>query len=188
MNPILTDIAESFSSTWRLLSDTTNFLSRRKLLDQYDQDIKGWRDRLSRSVKNPQAAREVREGVVALRKALRLRGYDLRLGSRDAVLEGFRHDDAMGEGFRRVVIAVSDDDVQALAGSDNHGALADALQSRMQARRVSTPHQFHFLWYRWRNQVLVLSGAASETQEQFEDLRAWFALNKELLLRKLKTL
>jgi hypothetical protein len=188
MNPFITNLAESFSSTWRLLSDTTNFLSRVKLLEEYEQDIKAWRDRLSRSVKDPLAAREVRDAVVSLRKALRTRGYDLRLGSKDIALEGFRHDDAMGEGFRRVVLAISDNDVLALAGDDNHITLADALQEKMRARRIASPHRFHFLWYRWRNQVLVLSGAASETSEQFEELKAWFAGNKEFLLRKLKSL
>ncbi len=188
MSPLLTSLAERVSSTWRLLSDTTNFLSRMKLLEEYEQDIKAWRDRLSRSVKDTVASREVRDAVVALRKELRLRGYDLRLGSKDIALEGFRHDDAMAEGFRRVVIAISDDDVLALSGDDNHIALADALQEKMRARRVATSHRFHFLWYRWRNQVLVLSGAASETSEQFDELKAWFVGNKELMLRKLKSL
>ncbi len=188
MSPLLNSLAESFSSTWRLLSDTTNFLSRVKLLEEYEQDIKAWRDRLSRSLKDTVASREVRDAVVALRKELRLRGYDLRLGSQDIALEGFRHDDAMAEGFRRVVVAISDDDVLALAGDDNHIALAEALEGKMRARRIAAPHQFHFLWYRWRNQVLVLSGAASETSEGFEELKTWFARNKELMLRKLKSL
>jgi len=35
--------------------------------------------------------------------------------------------------------------------------------------------------------VLVLSGAASETAEMFEELKAWFPANKELLLKKLSS-
>jgi hypothetical protein len=188
MKPFINNLAESFSSTWRLLSDTTNFLSRMKLLDEYEADIKGWRNKLSRNLKDPVAAREVRDRVVALRKALRLRGYDLRLGSRDAVLEGFRHDDALGEGFQRLVLGISDNDIVALAGSDNHNMLADDLQVRLRAHKATVPYRMHFLWYRWRNQVLVISGAASETAEQFEELKAWFPANKDFLLKKLKNL
>ena len=186
MRPLLNNLAESFSSAWRLLSDTTNFLSRVKLLDEYEAELKEWRARLSKSVKDPVGTREVRDAVVALRRGLRLRGFDLRLGSRDAALEGFRHDDAVAEGFRRIVVGIADDDVIGLAGDDNHNTLADALQDRLRAKRAARPYRMHFLWYRWRNQVLVLSGAASETAEQFEELKAWFPANKELLLRKLK--
>jgi len=46
----------------------------------------------------------------------------------------------------------------------------------------------HYLWYRWRNQVLVLSGADSETAQQFEELKRYFAEKKELLLKKLSRL
>jgi hypothetical protein len=188
MRPLLRQIAESFSSTWTLLSDTTNFLSRVKLLDEYEAELFALRARLSRSVKDPVGTREVRDAVVAIRRGLRLRGFDLHLGSKDAALEGFRHDDAFSEGFRRVVIGIADDDVVGLAGDDNHNILADALQDRLRTRRAMKPYRMHFLWYRWRNQVLVLSGAASETAEQFEELKAWFPANKELLLRKLKNL
>jgi hypothetical protein len=36
--------------------------------------------------------------------------------------------------------------------------------------------------------VLVLSGAASETAEMFEEFKAWFGPNRELLLKKLARL
>src|SRR5271157_2445391 len=104
MATIFNRLAESVSSTWRLLSDTTNFLSRMKMLDQYETELRGWRERLSRSRNNPQVAREIREDIVALRKLLRSRGYDLRLGSKDIIVEGWRHDDAMAEGFSRIVL------------------------------------------------------------------------------------
>ena len=41
MATIFNRLAESISSTWRLLSDTTNFLSRMKLLDQYETELQG---------------------------------------------------------------------------------------------------------------------------------------------------
>jgi len=188
MSTLFTRLAESFSSTWRLLSDTTNFLSRMKLLEEYDADLREWRSQLGRGKNNPQILREVREAIVALRKELRTRGYDLRLGSKDITLEGWRHDDAMGEGFQRLVIGIAEDDIYSLAGSANHIELADSLEQQWRRRKSAKPYRLHCLWYRWRTQVLVLSGAASETKEQFEELRAYFAEHKEFLLRKLSRL
>jgi hypothetical protein len=188
MNRFLANLAESLASTWRLLSDTTNFLSRARILEEYEQELAAMRAQLYRFRKDPVTVRQVREQVVTLRRELRARGYDLRLGSRDIALEGFRHDDAMGQGFRRLVLGVAANDVVALAGDLNHNELADLLDQRLMRQRRDQSFSMHFLWYRWRNNVLVLSGAASETAESFEELKSYFAENKELLLRKLARL
>jgi hypothetical protein len=188
MRPFLNRLAESASSTWRLLSDTTNFLSRTKLLDNYEQELRQWRDKLARRSTDPQVFKAVRDDIVALRKLLREQGYDLRLGSKDTVLEGFRHDDAMGEGFQRLVLGVADDDIYYVSGSANHIELAEMLDSQCRQKRSCKPYRLHCLWYRWRNDVLVLSGAASETAEMFEEFKAWFGPNRELLLKKLSRL
>jgi hypothetical protein len=188
MSTFLNKLAESASSTWRLLSDTTNFLSRVKLLENYEKELRDWRDRLSRRRTDPQVAREVRDDIVALRRLLREQGYDLRLGSKDVALEGFRHDDAMGEGFQRLVLGVADDDLYYVAGSANHIELAEMLESQCRQKRSCKPYRLHCLWYRWRSDVLVLSGAASETAEMFEEFKAWFGPNRELLLKKLARL
>jgi len=179
--------AESISSTWRLLSDTTNYLSRVKMLDQYENELRSWRDRLARN-RTSTVAREVRDDIVALRKLLRSQGHDLRLGSKDIVVEGWRHDDAMAEGFRRLVLGIAEDDVYSVSGDANHIDLAEALESQCRSRRRCKPYSLHCLWYRWRSDVLVLSGAASETAEQFEEFNEYFLANKELLLRKLSSL
>ena len=188
MSTFFNRLAESASSTWRLLSDTTNFLSRVKLLDEYETELRTWRLQLSRKRTDPQVTREVRDDIVALRRLLREQGYDLRLGSKDIALEGFRHDDAMGEGFRRIVLGLADDEVYYLAGEANHIELAVMLESQCRQKRACKPYRLHCLWYRWRNDVLVLSGADSETAEMFEDLRAWFAPNRDFLLKKLSKL
>ena len=187
-NRFLNNLAEGVASTWKLLSDTTNYLSQARLLESYGQELTEMRNQLYRFRKNPETARQVREQVVALRRELRLQGHDLRLGSRDIALEGFRHDDAMGQGFRRLVLGVAANDVVALAGDLNHNELADLLDQRLMRQRRDQSFSMHFLWYRWRNNVLVLSGAASETAESFEELKSYFAENKELLLRKLARL
>jgi hypothetical protein len=181
-------LAESASSTWRLLSDTTNFLSRMKLLEAYEPELRRWREQLLRQRSDTRVMREIRDDIVALRKLLREQGFDLRLGSKDVALEGFRNDDAMGEGFQRLVIGLADDDVYYVAGSANHIELSEILDAQCRARRSCKPYRLHCLWYRWRSDVLVLSGAASETAEMFEEMKAWFGPNKELLLRKLMRL
>lgn len=181
-------LAESISSTWRLLSDTTNFLSRVKMLDQYENELRSWRDRLARNRTSTQVVREVRGDIVALRKLLRSQGHDLRLGSKDIIVEGWRHDDAMAEGFRRLVLGLAEDDVYSVVGDANHIDLAEMLESQCRSRRKCKPYSLHCLWYRWRSDVLVLSGAASETAEQFEEFNRYFQTNKELLLRRLSGL
>jgi len=150
--------AESISSTWRLLSDTTNYLSRAKMLEQYDAELRGWRERLSRSRNDPQVARAVREDIVALRKLLRFQGHDLRLGSKDVAIEGWRHDDAMAEGFRRIVLGCAEDDVYYVAGDANHIELAEMLESQCQSRRRCKPYSLHCLWYRWRSDLRCSRG------------------------------
>lgn len=133
MRTFFNSLAESTSSAWRLLSDTTNFLSRVKLLDSYETELRTWREQLSRTGRDPQVYRGVRKDIVALRRLLREQGYDLRLGSKDIALEGFRHDDAMGEGFQRIVIGLADNDVYYVAGSANHVELDQALSSQCRA-------------------------------------------------------
>ena len=185
MRPILNRLAESFASTWRLLTDTTNFLSRIGMLEKYETDLRGWRERLKRAQSNQTAIRQVRDEIVAVRRLLREQGHDLRLGSKDIALEGFRHDDSMAEGFKRMVLGVAENDLYWLAGEANHIELADQLDRACRERRSCKPYALHCLWYRWRNNVLVLSGAASETAEMFEEFRAYFSRNREFLLKKL---
>jgi hypothetical protein len=185
MSKLFDRLAESASSTWRLLSDTTNFLSRMKLLEGYEGDLRRWREQLSHHRTDPRVMKDVRDDIVELRRALREQGFDLRLGSKDIALEGFRNDDAMGEGFQRIVIGLADDDVYYVYGSANHVELSEMLDEQCRRRRSCKPYRLHCLWYRWRNDVLVLSGAASETAEMFQEMKAWFEPNKELLLRKL---
>jgi hypothetical protein len=185
MRPILNRLAETFSSTWLLLTDTTNFLSRIGMLEKYETELREWRGQLSRGRNNPEVMRRVREDLVAVRRLLREQGHDLRLGSKDIALEGFRNDDAMGEGFRRLVLGAADGEVYWLSGDANHIELSEMLEQQCRGKRNCRPYALHCLWYRWRNNVLVLSGAASETAEMFEEFRLYFANNRELLLRKL---
>jgi hypothetical protein len=186
MSTLFNRLAETFTSTWRLLTDTTNFLSRINLLEKYETEVRTWRGRLSRSRNDQRAMQEVREAIVALRRFLREEGYDLRLGSRDITLEGYRNDDSMAEGFKRMVLGIAEDDLYWLTGDANHIELAEMLEASCRGKRSCKPYALHCLWYRWRNNVLVLSGAASETAEMFEEFRQYYAANHEYLLRRLQ--
>lgn len=188
MRTIFNRLAESFSSTWRLLTDTTNFLSRIGMLETYETELRAWRERLSRAQNDQLVVHQVRDEIVAVRRLLREQGHDLRLGSKDIALEGFRHDDSMAEGFRRMVLGVAESDLYWLTGEANHIELADRLDQLCRERRGCKPFALHCLWYRWRNNVLVLSGAASETAEMFEEFRQYFSKNREFLLKKLSRL
>jgi hypothetical protein len=185
MSTIFNRLAESFSSTWMLLTDTTNFLSRIGMLERYETELREWRSRLSHGRNSPEVVRKVRDDIVAVRRLLREQGHDLRLGSKDIALEGFRNDDAMGEGFRRMVLGAAEGDVYYVSGEANHIELAEMLEMSCRGKRNCKPYGLHCLWYRWRNNVLVLSGAASETAEMWEEFRLYFQKNRDLLLRKL---
>ena len=95
------------------------------------------RHTLEQNRSNPDVHREVRSQLVELRKNLRHQGYNLRLGSVDLKLEGFRNDDALGEGFTRCVISImTDNSVYFITGTANHIELDSALDAQLSARRV----------------------------------------------------
>lgn len=166
-------LSERFASTWRLLSDTTIFLSRTSIFEQYEAELADMRLRLSSRRRDENEVRKLREDLVELRRALRLQGYDLTLGGFDLAVKGFRNDAAQSQGFMRLVLFIGEKEVWAIAGAANHGELHDALERECERRRIGDILQKHYLWYNWYNGLLTLSGADSETAEDFEELKAW---------------
>lgn len=187
---IINDINEYFSSAWVLLSDTTIWLSnKRKLFPRYEPTLRDLRRRLESNPGDVDTIREVRKEVAEIRKNLRLQGYNLKMGSVDLRLEGFRNDDAIVKGFRRCVLYIMEDgDIIYISGLDNHLDLDGALNARLANTGYRPVLQKHYLWYQWINRVLVLSGSATETAEDFEEFRLYARENKELILRKLKNI
>lgn len=182
------DLAEKFSTTWRLLSETTQFLSRAEHLPKYEPMLRRWRHTLEGNRSNTEKIQTVRDEIVGLRRELRKSGYDLTLGNRDIKIEGYRNDAAMSDGFVRLVIAVSNAGVFSITGQDNHTLLYRYLSDHLKRKNVYGQTAYHFLWYRWRNNVLVLSGADSETRDNFERFREYVEKNKMVLLKYLKRL
>ncbi len=189
-NKAIGNIGEYFASVWTLMSDTTIFLSNNtKIFHQYEAQLRELRHRLEKNRTDTEVMQEVRQELVVIRKALRMQGYNLRLGSLDLRLEGFRNDDAISEGFTRCVLFLAEDgDVLYISGMANHIELDSALESRMAATGYRSISSKHYLWYKWENRVLILSGAASETKDDFEDFKDYVAENKGFLIRRLAKL
>ncbi|HTX72561.1 MAG TPA: hypothetical protein VMC79_07020 [Rectinemataceae bacterium] len=170
---IAAGISERFASTWRLLSDTTIFLSRTSIFQQYEGELKELRSRLSSAGKDESVANQVRKELVEMREALRLAGYDLTLGGLELALRGFRNDAATAEGFKRMVLFIGTSGVWTLAGDENHRVLHDRLDQALSRHSDLDVKQKHYLWFQWNNGLLTLSGADTETKDDFEELKRW---------------
>lgn len=181
-------LAERFASTWVLLSDTTNFLSRTSVFDQYEDELRDMRQKLASSKDNDAEIKAVREELVELRAALRVQGYDLSLGALDLSVKGFRNDASLAEGYKRIVVFIGERDIWYISGEENHIALHDYLETECERRRISGILQKHYLWFRWSNGLLSISGADSETAEDFQALQAWASVpeHRFLLLGRLR--
>jgi hypothetical protein len=185
-------ISDHFGDVWKLLSETNLFISRIGEISQYQQQIQSMRLELQNARNNKDRIIAVRTDLIELRKHLRLLGYDLSLGKMNLVFGGFRHDDSMAEGFKRLVLFLGDRDVYWLAGEDNHIALASYLERKLDnlefARAPARISGRHYLWYLWVKTELILCGSATETKEDYERLKAIGEAQPLLLLSKLKGL
>jgi len=181
-------LSEKFTDVWKLLSETSNFLSRTQIFGQYEAQLREWLATLRRSPKNPEVTQSVKRELVELRKSLRFQGYDLSLGSQHLKFEGFRNDACLSEGFRRLVLFIGDDGVYWLAGEDNHVTLCGFLDERVEKMRVRQIRERHYLWYRRDGNVLVFSGSDTEAKDDFYRLERIGNANPLLLLSALKGL
>ena len=184
-------LSDRFSDTWKLLSETSSFLSRTPVFSGYEEELRSWRRDLQAAGKDGEVSRRIRQEIIELRTSLRRQGYDLSLARQSLALEGFRNDTSLGEGFRRLVVFFGEDNTYWLSGDENHVTLADMLERQLNARsakRCDNIRSKHYLWYRRKGNVLTLSGSDSETKESFERLRAMAELNSLVILAKLKDL
>jgi len=184
---LLNNLRDSFQSDWKLLSETEHFLASTPLQQNYDRQFAVWRKQLQ-AAHNDAARALVREELIALRKTLRLEGYDLSLGAIQLIVKDFVNDDAAAHGFRRVVICFCDAGVFWLSGEANHLELAARLQSELERKRLYVHPEMHYLWFLWKRNALLLSGSATETKDSFERLQTRAQTNPQKILRYLKTL
>ncbi|WP_037571085.1 hypothetical protein [Spirochaeta cellobiosiphila] len=189
LNRIIVRIQDEFSSVWTLLGDTTMFLSSLPIFNQFERRLRNWRWSLEQQRNNPDVLREIRKEVIDFRNELRKSGYDISLGSYRIKLEGFRHDDCMAEGFKRMVMYITPTDIYYLTGTDNHINLASYLDRQLINKgALGYQHQQHYLWFKWHQKVLILSGAASEPKESFEQLHLLLEKNPMFFIKRLKKL
>ncbi len=183
-------LSDRFTDVWKLLSDTTAFLSRTPDFNQYEEQLRTWRAELQIS-NNSETVQRIREEITDLRKALRLQGYDLSLGGQTLIVDTFRNDVSIKDGFKRVVIFITNTEIIWLSGDENHITLAEYLESRIQQHPANYNMRIigkHYLWYRRRGNELILSGSDTETKEDFERLKAMADANNLFFLAQLKYL
>ena len=184
-------LSDHFSDTWKLLSETSRFLSRTPVFSLYEEDLRLWRHDLQAAGKNGEEYKRIRQEIIELRVSLRKQGFDLSLARQDLVVDGFRNDASLAEGFRRVVIFFGDEELFWLSGEDNHVTLAGLLENRVQMRLRNQRFAIrskHYLWYCRKGNNLILSGSDTETKEDFERFKAMVEANSLRILAKLKDL
>ncbi len=113
-----------------------------------------------------------------------MEGWELRLGSLDVQLKGFRSDDAMRAGFRRMVLLVGESGtVHFHTGSANHTQLAEELDQKLRRISHSEPLEPHYLWYRRFEGVIELAGADSQSRQSHELLQNYISTHKSALIK-----
>jgi hypothetical protein len=187
----LSDILpDGLTDVWKLLSETSAFLSRTDDFYLYEQQLRSLRSRLQSASKDPAEKQAVRAELIELRKNLRHQGYDLTVARQNIICDGFRNDSCLAEGFRRVVLFFTSSDIFWQTGEDNHVALAGFIDRRIEKIRDRGFSIFskHYLWYRRKGNELILSGADTERKEDFERLKKIVDLNHLKILGALKKL
>ena len=181
-------IADRFSSDWKLLSETEAFLSHTPDFPAYERQFTEWRAKLQNKSVSETDLTGIRGDIIILRKTLRLKGYDLSLGLQRLVVNDFRNDDSLAEGFQRVVLVFCDPDVYYKTGTANHIAIAEELMDSLSRQKLLHSPEFHYLWYLRNSKGLLLSGSATEEPHEFVRLQARAAVNPLKLLSALKNL
>ncbi|MDR3336427.1 MAG: hypothetical protein LBT16_04405, partial [Treponema sp.] len=185
-------VSDHFGNIWQLLSETNLFISRIGELPQYQNQLQTMRTGLQRAKANKDRISEIRSQLIELRKNLRLLGYDLSIAKHTLIFDGFRHDDSIAQGFRRLVLFIGDQNLYWMTGDDNHVTLASFLDQKLdntirRGERIKI-YERHYLWYLRRKTELILSGSATETKDDYERLKAIGEVQALLLLSKLKGL
>jgi hypothetical protein len=188
-------LSDKITDVWRLLSETDYFLSRTNEYAHYENQMRELRAKLNSAGKTgkEKILKEVHTELTELRKELRLSGYDLSLGKYRLVFDGFRHDDSIRDGFRRMVLFICEGFFLWLSGEANHIELAETLEQQIIRHMAATGKRIiikgkHYLWYLRTKDQLILSGADTETKDDYNQLKAFGEVSSLLFLSNLKNL
>jgi len=177
-------MGDKFADVWVLLSDTDRFVSRAGLMDKFEGQLRTWRSELQKSRADIQRTRDIRDDIIVFRRARREEGWELRLGSLDIKLKGFRSDDAFSVGFQRMVLMVGENgDIRYVTGTANDYELDRELKNQLHQSPPAVSLEPHYLWYRRIEGVLELAGADSQSQQAHEKLQEYIAVHKSELVR-----
>ncbi len=176
-------MGEKFADVWVLLSDTDRFVSRARLMIRYEKQLREWRSGLQQAGGDIEGTRKIREEIIAFRRARRVEGWELRLGSLDIQLKGFRKDDAMSVGFRRMVLMVGErGEIRYVTGSVNHIELDQEINMLLRQSPSVNPLDPHYLWYRRIEGVIELAGSDSQSEDAQERLKIYIEEHKSDLV------
>ncbi len=181
-------LQDRFTPEWKLLAETEIFASHTPEFAELESQFREWRNRLKAIGGSDRDLVTIRSEIVALRRELRLKGYDLSLAHVRLVVDGFRDDSATASGFARAVVCFTDKGTFFQVGQANHVEIAGALESVISRVPGVTGREWHFLWFRRDKEGLVLSGAATETAQDFARLEARARANPMKILSALRDL
>jgi hypothetical protein len=182
-------LAKQITDVLNLLNETALQVSRTKVRVRFEKQLLVLRSQLQKAPGSPALIKEVYASLTGLRQQLRLAGYDLSMGKYKLVFDGFRNDDSLGSGFRRAVLFIGEKNFYWRTGDDNHIMLASALEDTLtKSASYEQIFQIHYLWFMRTKTAYVLSGAATETAEDYEKLKAYGQEDDLLFLSKLKGL
>lgn len=176
-------MGEKLVDVWVLLSDTDRFVSRAGLMKRFEGQLRIWRSELKKNSADMERTRVIRNDIIAFRRARREEGWELRLGSLDIKLKGFRNDSAISVGFQRMVLMVGENgEIRYITGTANHIELDREINIQLQQVLRVTPLEPHYLWYRRMDGVLELAGSDSEPRESYELLKLFISEYKSELV------
>ncbi len=181
-------LSDRFTPEWKLLAETEAFASHTPEYSELESQFRDWRGRLKALGGSDKDLVTIRSEIVALRKELRLKGYDLSLAHARLVVDGFRDDSATALGFARAVVCFTDKGAFFRVGQANHVEIAEALEGLLSRVPGLTGREWHFLWFKRDSSGLVLSGSATETAQDFARLEARARANPMKLLSALRDL
>lgn len=161
---------EDFNSIWKLLSDTNDFLSLTPLYADYEDKIREWALLLQKNRQDKETLLATKKVLVALRRDLRLLGYNPSLGKYTVKTVGFKADDSVEQGFSRAVLYDDHPRVHIIVSQDNHNQQMDTLRDRLIKKGIAVDSPIHSIWYRWNRSILEIGGGGCEEQEDFYTL------------------
>jgi hypothetical protein len=182
-------LSRQITDVWNLLNETALQANRTKVRARFEKQLPALRSQLQKAPSSPAVIKEVYASLTGIRQQMRLAGYDLSMGKYKLIFDGFRNDDSLGSGFRRAVLFIGEKNFYWRTGDDNHIMLAAALEDTLsRSSRCEQILQIHYLWFMRTKTTYILSGAATETAEDYETLKAYGQEDDLLFLSKLKGL